>query len=106
MAIQLLRLLFLEIAFLTAIPTARLQQRAMETKVPDSGGLSSHVELKDKVSVKGVPGGPIDGLSTKEYNRILRKVDYRVIPILASLYLLSFLDRGEKHIFCILSNYC
>ncbi|KAL3456274.1 major facilitator superfamily domain-containing protein [Aspergillus heterothallicus] len=30
-----------------------------------------------------------------EFNRILRKVDYRVIPILAIFYLLSFLDRGS-----------
>ncbi|OAP60835.1 hypothetical protein AYL99_05837 [Fonsecaea erecta] len=31
----------------------------------------------------------------KERTRILRKVDYRLIPILAILYLLAFIDRGN-----------
>lgn len=33
----------------------------------------------------------------KEYRRLLRKIDGRVVPILAILYLLSFLDRGKTH---------
>lgn len=33
--------------------------------------------------------------SPEEMRRLLRKVDMRVIPILAILYFLSFLDRGE-----------
>lgn len=66
----------------------------METKNPDKDGLAAHLELKDDISVKQKAESPIAGVSSKEYDRILRKVDYRVIPILAALYLLSFLDRG------------
>jgi hypothetical protein len=32
----------------------------------------------------------------KETKRILRKVDFRLIPVLALLYLLAFLDRELK----------
>ncbi|EXJ89681.1 hypothetical protein A1O3_02748 [Capronia epimyces CBS 606.96] len=36
-----------------------------------------------------------DNDETKQYRRLLRKMDMRIIPILAALYLLSFLDRGN-----------
>ncbi|VUC34856.1 unnamed protein product [Clonostachys rosea] len=36
-----------------------------------------------------------DVVSEEERRRILRKIDLRVVPILAVLYLLSFLDRGS-----------
>lgn len=39
---------------------------------------------------------PILGELSAEHGKILRKIDYRVIPILAILYLLSFLDRGGQ----------
>lgn len=67
----------------------------MQTKTHDNDGLVTHLELRDDVLAKNLPDGSIVGVSEKEYNRILRKVDYRVIPILAALYLLSFLDRGK-----------
>jgi hypothetical protein len=31
-----------------------------------------------------------------ETSRVLRKVDYRLLPMLTVLYLLSFLDRGNS----------
>lgn len=66
----------------------------MEGRIPEKAPFSEHVDLKDGIAVKQLVESPIAGVSAREYNRILRKVDYRVIPILASLYLLSFLDRG------------
>lgn len=36
------------------------------------------------------------GFDPKETKRILRKVDFRLIPVLALLYLLAFLDRELK----------
>ena len=37
----------------------------------------------------------ISHLSKKEEQRILRKVDYRLVPILALLYLVAFVDRSN-----------
>ncbi|KAJ5980376.1 hypothetical protein N7481_007674 [Penicillium waksmanii] len=67
----------------------------METKAHNNDGLATQLELKDEISAKKVTEESIVDVSDREYNRILRKVDYRVIPILATLYLLSFLDRGS-----------
>lgn len=39
------------------------------------------------------PGQPIYG--DKEIKKILRKVDWRMMPILTYLYLVSYLDRGN-----------
>jgi len=69
----------------------------MEANTPEKVLFSEHVDLKDGIPVKQSLESPIAGVSAREYNRILRKVDYRVIPILAALYLLSFLDRGRKN---------
>lgn len=47
--------------------------------------------------VKGfVEGGEEPNYHDKEVKRILRKVDWRLPPILAILYLFSFLDRGNS----------
>lgn len=35
-------------------------------------------------------------LDDAEANRVLRKVDYRLVPILAILYLVSFIDRSNS----------
>ncbi|PGH15060.1 hypothetical protein AJ80_05685 [Polytolypa hystricis UAMH7299] len=37
----------------------------------------------------------VDSYSKEETTRIMRRIDYRLIPILAYLYLLSFIDRGN-----------
>ena len=38
---------------------------------------------------------PVSTMSPQETRALLRKIDLRVIPILAMLYFLSFLDRGK-----------
>jgi hypothetical protein len=35
-------------------------------------------------------------LDEAEANRVLRKVDYRLVPILALLYLVAFIDRSNS----------
>ncbi|PGH06807.1 hypothetical protein AJ79_06449 [Helicocarpus griseus UAMH5409] len=37
----------------------------------------------------------VESYSKEETTRILRKVDYRLVPLLAVLYLLAFIDRGN-----------
>ena len=39
--------------------------------------------------------GKLPNYHDKETTRILRKVDYRLLPMLTLLYVLAFLDRGE-----------
>lgn len=38
-----------------------------------------------------------DNDEAERYRQLRRKLDIRIIPILAVLYLLSFLDRGKRH---------
>lgn len=38
-------------------------------------------------------------LTLEEEKKTWRKIDLRLMPILALMYLLSFLDRGGRHIF-------
>lgn len=38
-------------------------------------------------------------LPKEEADRILRKVDFRVVPLLAFLYLVSFVDRSNSRYF-------
>ncbi|KAJ5162176.1 hypothetical protein N7492_007568 [Penicillium capsulatum] len=53
-----------------------------------------YVEVEDKSPAKQTES-LVFGELPAEHSKILRKIDYRVIPILAVLYLLSFLDRGN-----------
>lgn len=41
--------------------------------------------------------------SPEETKRILRKIDYRLVPLLGVLYLLAFIDRGNSTCFFFLS---
>lgn len=68
----------------------------MELKLPENDTTSAHIELHEKFPAKQCQNDVLE-VAPSEYNRILRKVDFRVIPILATLYLLSFLDRGKLH---------
>lgn len=43
-------------------------------------------------SHRGVPAVVFDEVETK---RILRRMDLRIVPVLATLYLLAFLDRSN-----------
>lgn len=38
----------------------------------------------------------VESYTPEEASRTLRKVDYRLVPMLAFLYLLSFIDRGNS----------
>ncbi|KAL4939119.1 major facilitator superfamily domain-containing protein [Aspergillus oleicola] len=53
--------------------------------------------LEGKLSPSGSVGGspPIPAFSDDMQKRVLRKMDLRLIPMLALLYLLAFLDRGN-----------
>lgn len=68
----------------------------MESKLSDNDTTSAHIELQEKLPIRQSENA-VTEVAPSEYNRILRKVDCRVIPILATLYLLSFLDRGKAH---------
>jgi hypothetical protein len=47
----------------------------------------------------------IPAYSPEEQTKILRKIDYRLIPLLTSLYLFSFLDRGNSEYFkCLIAE--
>ncbi len=52
--------------------------------------LSQEIAPSPKVDAVGAANQPCP----TELRRLLRKIDLRVIPILALLYFLSFLDRG------------
>lgn len=66
----------------------------MEPKRSEGDDQFAHQEVQAK-SVARHTSSSVTGVTTAEFNRILRKVDLRVIPVLAVLYLLSFLDRGN-----------
>lgn len=65
----------------------------------DKGGVK-HVE-EGKVGFptededKGLDSNHLPRYDDAETKKILRKVDYRLLPVLALLYLLSYLDRGN-----------
>lgn len=58
---------------------------------PGSKPSSEHI---DCVGLKDDGSPEANQLASTAYKRALRKMDVRVIPMLAVLYLLSFLDRG------------
>ncbi|KAJ6089035.1 hypothetical protein N7499_003882 [Penicillium canescens] len=67
----------------------------MDFKSTERDGPSTHKELQDKQLNPQTVETAMLTVSQAEYDKLLRKVDLRVIPILAVLYLLSFLDRGN-----------
>ncbi|KAL4860981.1 hypothetical protein BDV12DRAFT_82864 [Aspergillus spectabilis] len=66
----------------------------MDPKLRQSGD-STQVEQHEKIADQQATDILHDTVPRAELDTILRKVDIRVIPILAILYLLSFLDRGS-----------
>ena len=55
------------------------------TAVPDSG--TDHIEQVNTSSLRLLAADPV------EYARIVRKIDWRVLPIMWTCYMLSFLDK-------------
>lgn len=46
----------------------------------------------------------VESYTSEEATRIMRKIDYRLVPLLAVLYLLAFIDRGNSKLgtlFCV-----
>ncbi|EED14016.1 MFS nicotinic acid transporter Tna1, putative [Talaromyces stipitatus ATCC 10500] len=60
---------------------------------------ASTIENGTRASLRSVPSKTdvehIPGVSRETENKLLRKLDLRLIPMLALLYLLAFLDRGN-----------
>jgi hypothetical protein len=67
----------------------------MDFKSTERDGASAHKDLQEKPLNPQTVETAMLSVSRAEYDKLLRKVDLRVIPILAVLYLLSFLDRGS-----------
>lgn len=70
----------------------------MDLKPIDNDAYSAYVETQQdnpRDSDTAVENSMLR-IDPTESKRILRKVDLRVIPILAILYFLSFLDRGNS----------
>ncbi|KZV88429.1 MFS general substrate transporter [Exidia glandulosa HHB12029] len=57
---------------------------------------SSHEEYAD-ASKQQVPPPPVE-FSEAEVKKLYRKIDFRLMPILSLMYLLSFMDRGNAKI--------
>lgn len=53
-------------------------------------GIAPFAELENTFTVD------LSQYSVDERKRILRKVDWRVVPLLSFLYLVSFIDRGNR----------
>ncbi|KJF60734.1 uncharacterized protein CIMG_08681 [Coccidioides immitis RS] len=58
---------------------------------------NSLTTVTDEPKIEDVEGirRTVESYTPEEAKRILRKVDYRLVPLLAVLYLLAFIDRGN-----------
>ncbi|KAH7109889.1 major facilitator superfamily domain-containing protein [Dendryphion nanum] len=56
---------------------------------------ASSVELDALDKTEAYQEGASQGFTLEEQNRIMRKVDWRVVPLLTFLYLVSFIDRSN-----------
>lgn len=63
------------------------------TKVESAGDSTDTLENEDKQKHGAAGDGDLPIYNDKETTRILRKVDYRLVPMLTLLYLLAFLVR-------------
>lgn len=61
--------------------------------------IHEEIEHPDKVSFHGDLGEQIDDVpvfTSEQSRKTLRKIDYRLVPFLTSLYIISFVDRGNS----------
>lgn len=63
---------------------------AAHTIHPETGVVTDSAPVKDVGQWDGIDAD----FSGIEKDKVLHKMDWRLIPVLALLYLLSFLDRG------------
>jgi hypothetical protein len=70
--------------------TEKPYQDGIHTEHQESGVITSSTPVKNE----GQWNGPDADFSGIDRSAVLRKMDMRLIPVLALLYLLSFLDRG------------
>lgn len=59
---------------------------------PETTSMSDEPKVEDI----GEARRTVESYTDEEAARILRKVDYRLVPLLAVLYLLAFIDRGNS----------
>lgn len=72
----------------------------MDTKEASKSMPSSHheEELNEKPEETHIDlQATFENDEANRYRQLRRKLDIRIIPILAVLYLLSFLDRGKRY---------
>jgi len=68
----------------------------------DSGGHVKEKMQADNSSIEGTvlhqdqEQGAVDGFSPEEERRLIRKVDWALLPLLSFLYLVSFIDRSNS----------
>jgi hypothetical protein len=68
----------------------------------DKASIKHHECLEKDIGLKSLYqvalAVDISHISEQEKKRILHKVDWRVVPLLSFLYLVSFIDRGNRKI--------
>ncbi|RFU73199.1 hypothetical protein TARUN_9055 [Trichoderma arundinaceum] len=67
----------------------------MEAETANASDRSGKVAIDDLNGIRAVSSATLESFSHLDEKKILRKMDLRLIPMLAILYLLSFLDRGN-----------
>jgi hypothetical protein len=87
-------------------PSRLLRTNNMATHVDEKRDASINNELRTEVinSEKSLSSsGELEAqhveLDEAEANRVLRKVDYRLVPMLSLLYLVAFIDRSNSKSF-------
>ncbi|KAH6887895.1 major facilitator superfamily domain-containing protein [Thelonectria olida] len=76
-----------------ASPTEKAD--VMEAEMANASDRSGKEGLRHDDGIAALPGRTLESFSHLDEKKILRKMDIRLIPMLAILYLLSFLDRGN-----------
>ena len=76
------------------------------TGIDQKRGELGHEQRVENVGVEkiSISSGELESqrveLDEAEANRVLRKVDYRLVPMLSLLYLVAFIDRSNSEFTC------
>lgn len=77
-------------------PARKIENEVEEKSHPEERRMSSKEARRAAVNERVMTAGvTLESFAHLDEKRILRKMDLRLIPMLALLYLLSFLDRGN-----------